>query len=137
MKDCIRYVSQEHLDTNGVFRWPADAGDRDKVASRLLGACIVDAMDGGIEKALASLPADFSADQQPKARSLLFRTIAGIVVSILAKLDQFPSANFDMVLTNLDNEEKLASVVEGDTLDLHDRLPGWLKEFSEFAKEFG
>jgi hypothetical protein len=40
------------------------------------------------------------------------------------------------VLTGLEHEERLASIVEGDIIDFHDRLWGWITEFSDFPEEF-
>lgn len=137
MKDCVRSVCAEYLDSNGRFQWPADEPARNKLASRLLGACIVAAMDGWVEKGLSTLDTGFSSEQQLKVRRLLFETVKGVVFSILVKLDQFPCANLDLVLTGLESEGRLGSIFEGDTFDFHDRLWGWIKEFSEFPEEFG
>jgi hypothetical protein len=137
MKDRIRAVCAEYLDSNGEFQWPADEAARNKLASRLLGACIVAAIDGCVEVGLSSLEADLSSEQQSKVRRLLFQTVKGVVFSILVKLDQFPCANLDLVVTSLENEERLASIYEGDIYDFHDRLWDWIREFSEFPEEFG
>ena len=137
MKDRILTICAEYLDSNGEFQWPPDESARNKLASRLLGACVVAAMDGWIERGLSTLEDGFSSEQQSKVRALLFETVKGVVFSILVKLDQFPCANLDLVLTGLENEERLASIFEGDIFDFHDRLWGWIKEFSEFPEEFG
>jgi hypothetical protein len=137
MKDRIRTVCAEYLDSEGEFHWPADESVRNTLASRLLGACIIGAMDGAVETGLSTLEADFSPEQQAKVRRLMFETVKGVVFSILVKLDQFPGANLNLVLSGLENDDRLASIFEGDIFDLHDRLWGWISEFSEFPKEFG
>lgn len=137
MKDRIRSICAEYLDRNGIFQWPADEPARNMLASRILGACIVAVMDGWVEKDLSTLDPDFSSEQKLKVRRLLFETVKGVVFAILVKLDQFPNANLDLVLTGLENEDRLASIFEGDFFDFHDRLWGWIKEFSEFPEEFG
>jgi hypothetical protein len=136
MKDRIRSVCQEHTDSNGTFRWPSDEAERNKLASRLFGACVVAGMDSWMEKALAKLPPDLSPEQQSNVKRLLFQTVSGVVFSILVKLDQFPTANLDMVLSDPENDERLASVIDGEIFDLHDRIGGWLEQFSDYAKDF-
>jgi hypothetical protein len=102
MKDRIRSVCAEYLDSNGEFRWPADQTGRNNLASRLLGACIVAAMDGSVEKGLSTLETDFSSEQQLKVRRILFEAVKGVVFSILVRFDQFPYGNLDLVLTGLE-----------------------------------
>lgn len=135
MNDRIQFVCQPHLDDKGEFTWPADETDRNELASRLFGACVIAGMDYWIEQALPAMQ-EFSADQQSKIKKLLFQTVSGVVFSILVKLDQFPHANLDLVLSNLENDAKIASIIEGDIFDLHDRLANWLDEFSNFPAEF-
>jgi hypothetical protein len=137
MKERIQSVCQEHLDASGQFQWPDSKVERDELASRLLGACIVAGMDSSIEKALSDLPPSLSSEQRSKFEQLLFEAVKGVVFSILVKLDQFPQANLDLVLSDLETQKNLASVTEGDIFDLHDRLWSWLEEFSEYAKKFG
>ena len=136
MKDRIQFVSQDYLDANGDFQWPTNEADRNQLASRLLGACIVAATDYWIEKAIPKIESDLPIDQQNKMKQILFDTVRGVVFSILVKLDQFPFANLDLVLSDVEKDERLASIVEGDIFDLHDRLFGWVEKFSEYPKEF-
>ncbi len=136
MKDRISSVCKEHLDASGEFQWPADMAARNRLASRLLGACVVAKMDYWTEKALRTLEAELPVDQQQKLRRLLFDTVDGVVFSILAKLDQFPFANLDIVLSDVETQESIASVGDGDIFDFHDRLAGWIEKFSDYPEEF-
>jgi hypothetical protein len=137
MKDRIRSVCEKYLTPDGELQWPADEAARNKLGSRLLGACVVAAMDQEIETSLPSLQSDFSEEQQRKVRHLLAQAVRGVVFSILVKLDQFPCADLDLVLSRLESQERLGSIVEGDSLDFHDRLWNWIEEFSEYPREFG
>lgn len=137
MKERIQSVCQQYLDGTGQFQWPVDGAARNRLASHLFGACVVAGMDICIDDARPALPTSLTLEQRSAIEQVLFQTVKGVVFSILVKLDQFPQANLDLVLRDLDSEEMLASVVEGDIFDLHDRLWKWLEEFSEYTKEFG
>jgi hypothetical protein len=138
VKNRIESVCQSHLDANGEFQWPADATQRNQLASRFLGASIVSGMDNWSERAIAKLESEsVSIEQKQNLKRLIFETVQGVVFSILVKLDQFPYGNLDLLLSDVETEQRLASIVDGDIFDLHDRLGAWLAEFSEYPKEFG
>lgn len=134
MKEPIRFVCKPYLDAAGQFQWPAEEAERSKLASRLFGACLVGAMDDWINKALPTLQSKVSKDQWEDVEQVLFQTVGGVVFSILVRLDQFPCANLDLVLSDLETDSKLASITAGDIYDLHDRLWSWLAEFSEHSR---
>jgi hypothetical protein len=141
LKERIRFVCKPYIDSEGKFRWPANEPDRDALASRLLGACIVAGMDEWIERATKRLERGpglvLTPGQKDAVERLLAETVCGVVFSVLVKLDQFPQAAIDLILTDPDDGSQLASIMEGDIFDLHDRLWGWLSEFSEYAAQFG
>lgn len=141
MKERIQFVCKPHLDVEGNFRWPVNEADRNALASRLLGACIVAGMDDSVERAMKRLEEKsaiaLAPEQKEVVERLLAETVRGVVFSVLVKLDQFPHALLDLVLTEPEDGRPLASIMEGDIYDLHDRLWGWLSEFSEHAALFG
>jgi hypothetical protein len=131
------------------------------LASDLLGACVIACMDYWLEHALEHLRnpeaspawrrADVNWQKDEAARRLfsalspeqraavekqLFDTVFGVVHSVLAKLDQFPNGVADISVRHLETQETMASVYEGDILDLHDRLFGWIERFSNHAPAF-
>ena len=136
MENRIQTVCQHCTDDSGAFRWPSDEAERNKLASQILGACVVAGMDYSLADALANLPPDLSAEQLSKIRRLFLQTVSSVAFSILVKLDQFPHANLDLILSDLENDDRVASIVDGEIFDLHDRLGGWLEQFSDYANEF-
>jgi hypothetical protein len=160
VKERIQHVWSEHIGPDGESHWPDDQSKRDKLASRLLGACVVGSIDYWLDLAFdalrnpdasparrrervdadkddarRSLFASLTPEQRAGVELLLAETVRGVVFSILADLDQFPGARVDLVAYDSDTQEKLASVGEGDIFDLHDRLGGWIEEFSDYRRE--
>lgn len=162
MKDRIANVWAKCAD------WPESEAERDLLASRLLGACIVASLDGWLEPALDRLhnpqspewrqqnggPQAWARDrelrehlgsltpeQKRAVETLLAGTLSGTLHSLLTKLDQFPAgtaaypdAVLELVVQEGDGETEIASVSAGELFDLHDRLAGWIEEFSEYAR---
>ena len=160
MKNRIQHVWNDHFDPDGEPRWPDTPDSRNKLASRLLGASVIASVDDWLELALdvlrnaepsparrrertrseaedrqRSVFATLSQEQRVALEALLFQTVRGSLHSILVRLDQFPGARLDIVAFHPDTEQKLASILEGDILDLHDRLSSWIEEFSDYVKE--
>jgi len=170
MKERIHHVWAPNADKDDQLHWPAEREERDKLASQLLGACIVSAIDGWLDIAFDKLyeeqsalwrrnnggPKQWEQDQRFRAlfqsmtaeqrdavRKLLVSTVRGAFFSALAGLDQFPAATsehegaaLELIVHDADTDQTLASVVDGDVFDLHDRLGNWLKEFSDHAVLF-
>lgn len=67
----------------------------------------------------------------------MFQTAHGVLFSLLVKLDEFPGGFADVVVADLRDEKRpIASVMEADVFDLHDRLGSWIAEFSEYKEQF-
>jgi hypothetical protein len=162
VKDRIEFVLRAYRDEEGGVRWPAAAEERNALASRLLGACTVASLDYWLELALdvvrnpepsaerrrdrvdpdrddleRKVLSGLSDEQRAVVERLMFRTAKGAVFSLLTHLDQFPSAQLDLVAFDPDSDVELASVRDGEIFDLHDRLHGWVGEFSEYPHELG
>src|SRR5580698_8786300 len=129
MADRIQSVCQPHLDDGGEFHWPATQEGRDALASRMLGACVVAGMDEWTGRAIQRLRAEpqlgLTAEQSAKAEKIVAEAVRGVVFSTLVKLDQFPHAILDIVLSGEEDEVPVASIVAGDINDLHDLIWGW------------
>jgi hypothetical protein len=158
MKDPIQHCLSEFALDDGELAWPDERAQRDRLASRLFGAIVVGNMDRWIDAALEVLRnpvaspewrrrnsgwdrdelarrvfATCTVEQRAAMEQLLFSTLRGTVFSTLVNLDQFPGRAADVVVTDPErsDERPVASVTGGDVLELHDRLGGWLEEFSE------
>ena len=105
---------------DGRFRWPERQAERDALASRLLGAVVVQDMDSWLRTGLAELrDLGLTEDQRRAVEGVLGRAVSGTVFSVLVSLDQFPEAIADVVLNDPDTGERLASVGAGEIFDLH------------------
>ena len=146
MKERIQYVWSEHTGADGEPQWPNEQGKRNRLASRLLGACVIASIDYWLDLAFDVLRnqeaesrrrlfGSLTPEQRAGVESLLSETVHGVVFSLLTDLDQFPGARLDLVAYDADTQAQLASVGEGEIFDLHDRLGGWIEEFSEFRRE--
>jgi hypothetical protein len=134
MKERIAHVWGPYLDPDGDAHWPGTRADRDRLASRLLGASVVSAIDGWLEIALDQLHHDqspiwrrehggpeqweedqatralfqsMSKEQRSAVQRLLVRTLHGAFFSALVKLDQFPAGTPE-------SEDTIADIVVVD-----------------------
>jgi len=153
-------VAAPHVGPDGEFRWPADQDKRDELASDLLGAELVGSLDAWLELAYepvrnASPSAEWrrthstwetddrfregfatlTPEQRALVEDLVSRTAEGLLFSLLVDLDQFPCGNLDLVVSDSDSGEPLASIMAGSMLDLHDRLGEWVERFSEYTAQ--
>jgi hypothetical protein len=137
MANGIRRVCEPYTDPDGRFRWPEVQAARDALASRLFGAGVVQAMDSWLRKGLAELAGlGLNEHQQRAVGQIIGQAISGAVFSLLVHIDQFPAAVADVVVDDADTGERLASVGAGEIFDLHDRLGGWVGEFSDHPERY-
>jgi hypothetical protein len=161
MKDRLSSVVGPFVGPDGTFVWPNDEAARNKLASDIFGALVVADMDSWLESALEALRnrtassewrrshtqwesnqkfreglAALTPEQRALVEGLLFSTVEGVVFSILAHLDQFPSGQLELNVLDVNAGRHLASVNRGSILDLHDRLLGWVEALSEYSREF-
>lgn len=137
MSNGVRRLCEPHTGPDGRFRWPEQQAARDALASQLFGAVVVQDMDSWVRTSLSELRnLGLPDDQRRAVEAAVGRVAAGTVFSVLVSLDQFPEALADVVLNDPDTGERLASVGAGEIFDLHDRLGGWIAEFSERPEQF-
>jgi hypothetical protein len=162
VKDRIRHVWDPYTNEHGDLKWPSGADERNSLASRLIGAITVVALDGSMDwaaellrvpspspewrrshtnwesyEAARNVFATLTTEQREWIERLVAHAAFGVMFSFLVHLDQFPGGWADIAIADPENEnQQIASAVNGDTLDLHDRLGGWIEEFSEYTSTF-
>jgi hypothetical protein len=150
-----------NIDSDGNICWPDTVEARNELASELFGAKIATNLDYWIEHSqerirnpiasnqfkrehvnwekdepLRKAFSEMTPDQRHLVEQLVWKTATGLLFSTLSDLDQFPGGIIDMHVLDADSGEKLASITEAGSFELHDRFYNWLSEYSRLASDY-